>query len=243
MTRRSIFSAIRAAAAFIALAGAAAAAEAANPPQGFQETVVFTGLSNPTQVRFLPDGRVLVAEKSGLIKMFDSQADPTPDVFADLRANVHDFWDRGMLGLAVHPNFPASPYVYVLSIYDAPVGGTAPTWGDACANPPGATGDGCVVSGRLSRLTAAGNQMTGPEQVLVNDWCQQYPSHSVGDLAFGADGALYVTAGDGASFNFADYGQDGSPVNPWVSRWSAGPRPRPHAGSRARPWSRSPTAA
>jgi glucose/arabinose dehydrogenase len=50
--------------------------------------------------------------------------------------------------------------------------------------------------------------------VFINDWCQQYPSHSVGDLAFGADGNLYVTGGDGASFNFADYGQDGSPVNP-----------------------------
>ena len=49
--------------------------------------------------------------------------------------------------------------------------------------------------------------MTGPEQVLINDWCQQFPSHSVGDLAFGADGALYVSGGDGASFNNADYGQ------------------------------------
>ena len=78
-------------------------------------------------------------------------------------------------------------------------------------DPPGATGDGCVVSGRLSRLQAAGNVMTGTEQVLIEDWCQQYPSHSVGTLAFGADGALYVSGGDGASFNFADYGQDGSP--------------------------------
>jgi PKD repeat protein len=50
--------------------------------------------------------------------------------------------------------------------------------------------------------------------VFINDWCQQYPSHSVGDLAFGGDGALYVTGGDGASFNFADWGQDGSPLNP-----------------------------
>ena len=192
----------------------APAARASVLPTGFSESVVWSGLTNPTNIEFAADGHIFVAEKSGLIKVFDSQADPTPDVFADLRANVHDFWDRGMLGLAVHPNFPASPYVYVLYTYDAAVGGTAPTWGDACASPPGATGDGCVVSGRLSRLTAAGNQMTGPEQMLVNDWCQQYPSHSVGDLAFGADGALYVTAGDGASFNFADYGQDGSPVNP-----------------------------
>ena len=71
-----------------------------------------------------------------------------------------------------------------------------------------------MISGRLSRLQAAGDVMTGAEQVLVEDWCQQYPSHSVGSLAFGADGALYVTGGDGASFNFTDYGQDGSPVNP-----------------------------
>ncbi len=58
--------------------------------------------------------------------------------------------------------------------------------------------------------------MTGPEQVLINDWCQQYPSHSVGDLRFGADGALYVSGGDGASWTDADYGQfggsDGSPT-------------------------------
>ena len=52
--------------------------------------------------------------------------------------------------------------------------------------------------------------MTGSEQVLVEDWCQQYPSHSVGAAEFGTDGALYASAGDGASFNFVDYGQDGA---------------------------------
>ena len=36
----------------------------------------------------------------------------------------------------------------------------------------------------------------------------------MGTIEFGADGALYVTAGDGASFNFVDFGQDGNPVNP-----------------------------
>ena len=52
--------------------------------------------------------------------------------------------------------------------------------------------------------------MTGTETVLVEDWCQQYPSHSVGTIAFGPDGALYASGGDGASFNFVDYGQDGA---------------------------------
>jgi hypothetical protein len=149
-------------------------ARAGTLPQGFSESVVFGGVANPTAIRFANDGRVFVAEKSGLIKVFDNEQDQTATVFADLRSNVHDFWDRGMLGMAVHPSFPASPYVYVLYTYDAPIGGSPPTWGDACANPPGATGDGCVVSGRLSRLTAsASHQMTGPEQVFINDWCQQ----------------------------------------------------------------------
>ena len=56
--------------------------------------------------------------------------------------------------------------------------------------------------------------MTGSEQVLVEDWCQQYPSHSIGTVEFGRDGALYASGGDGASFNFTDYGQDGSQLNP-----------------------------
>ncbi len=56
--------------------------------------------------------------------------------------------------------------------------------------------------------------MTGAEQVLIEGWFQQFPSHSVGSLAFGNDGALYVSGGDGASFYFTDYGQKGIPLNP-----------------------------
>ncbi len=200
---------------FIAcLAGGASAAHAATPP-GFRDSEVFTGLESPTALRFSPDGRVFVAEKSGLIKVFDSLDDKTPTVFADLRTQVYNFWDRGLLGMALDPQFPAKPYVYVLYTTDAEVGGVPPLWGspgvseDDCPTPPGPTSAGCVVSGRLSRLTAKGNRRTGPEQVLINDWCQQYPSHSIGDLAFGGGPSppLYVSGGDGASFSKSDYGQ------------------------------------
>jgi glucose/arabinose dehydrogenase len=189
-------------------------------PPGFQDTVVLTGLVQPTAIEFASDGRIFVAEKSGRIRLFSNLSDSTPSTFADLRTNTYNFWDRGMLGMALHPNFPVTPYVYVLYAHDAEIGGTAPRWGspgntsDPCPNPPGATLDGCVISGRLSRLTASGDVMTGSELVLVEDWCQQYPSHSVGSLEFGQDGMLYVTGGDGASFNFADWGQDGNPLNP-----------------------------
>jgi glucose/arabinose dehydrogenase len=208
------------AASSLVVVGTTEPAAAASLPPGFQEEIVFSGLTEPTAVRFSPDGRVFVAEKSGLVKVFDNLSDTTPSVFTDLRTQVHNFWDRGLLDVALAPNFPADPWVYVLYTFDAAVGGTAPRWGsvggtsDGCPTPPGATGDGCVVAGRLSRLQASGNVAVGAEQVLVEGWCQQYPSHSIGSLAFGADGALYVSGGDGASFNFVDYGQDGTPVNP-----------------------------
>ena len=56
--------------------------------------------------------------------------------------------------------------------------------------------------------------MVGDEQVLIEDWCQQGPTHTIGDLRFGADGALYVSGGDAASPDFVDYGQMGIPANP-----------------------------
>ncbi|MBA3234415.1 MAG: PQQ-dependent sugar dehydrogenase [Chloroflexi bacterium] len=182
-------------------------------------------------VAFAPNGNVFVAEKRGVILRYSSATSTTPVVFADLNTNVHNYWDRGLLGLAVHPQYPSQPYVYVLYAYNHILGDStpAPRWpanspgsyADSCPTPPGGTTDGCVISGRLSRLTSSGGVMTGPEDVLIEDWCQQFPSHSVGNLMFGPEGALYVSAGDGAGFNGVDYGQRGgtlsdtpTPTNP-----------------------------
>jgi glucose/arabinose dehydrogenase/PKD repeat protein len=186
-----------------------ASAQSETLPPGFHDSIVISGLIRPTVVRFSPDGRVFVAEKSGIVKVFPSLTATTPTIFVDLTTNVDNYWDRGLLGMALDPGFPSNPYVYVLYAYDAPIGGTAPVWNDGCPTPPGPNTDGCVVSGRLSRLTASGNVMSGPEKVLINAWGQQFPSHSLGALQFGADGALYASDGDGASMGTVDYGQFG----------------------------------
>jgi glucose/arabinose dehydrogenase len=173
----------------------------------FQEEVVFSGLVQPIVVDFASDGRVFVGEKSGIIKVFDSVSDPTASIWADLRTNVHNYWDRGLLGLAVDPDFASNGRVYVAYTHNAPIGGTAPYWPDDCPNPPGGGGsgdDGCVASGRVSAITAG-----GAEQVLVEDWCQQFASHSMSDIVFDLEGALIVNGGDGANFNTSDYGQLG----------------------------------
>ena len=214
---------LRCAAASVSLflfAAMASRAGAQTLPAGFRDSIALTGLKQPTAVAFSPDGRVFVAEKSGIIRVFASLTATTPTIFANLATNVYNGWDRGLLGLALDPEFPTKPYVYVLYAYDGDIGGAAPKWGtagvlsDPCPTPPGATGDGCTVSGRLSRLQASGSVMTGSELVLIHNWFQQYPSHSLGSIAFGSDGALYASGGDGASYNWADYGQKGVPLNP-----------------------------
>ena len=194
---------------------------------GFHDYVVFDGLTRPTSVEFSSDGRIFVTEKRGVLKVFDGLDDTTATVAADLRTNTYNSWDRGMLGLALHPAFPAVPDVFVAYTHDALPGGTAPRWGrpgvdnDTCPTPPGETDDGCVVGARISRLRLAGSVWDGVEHVLVEDWCQQFPSHTIGTLAFGADGALYAGAGDGANFDFADHGQRGNPCGDPVGEGGA----------------------
>jgi glucose/arabinose dehydrogenase len=181
-------------------------------PSGFQDQIVFAGLDYPTNMEFAANGMIFVTEKGGKIKVFDNLGDSDPTVFADLSTNVLNIGDRGLLGLALHPNFPVEPWIYVLYTLDALPGGNAPHWNDDCDQGSGS----CLAMGRLSKLKAdaSGKVMTGVEQVLAEGWCQQFVSHSIGDLKFGADGMLYATGGDGANFWVVDYGQLGSPANP-----------------------------
>jgi glucose/arabinose dehydrogenase len=208
----------------ILVLGTAARAGAETLPPGFQDQVVLSGLDDPTSIAFNQDGsKVFVGLKGGVIKEFDGFGDPTPTVVADLRTEVYNHFDRGLLGLALDPQYPARPYLYALYSLDAPPGESPPYWGqpgdpndlndsgDPCVDPGG--GD-CTVTGRLARLTLGTNDVATAKQNLITDWCDQSSTHSVGDLAFGPDGALYASGGDGARYGFTDWGQNGNPLNP-----------------------------
>ena len=93
-------------------------AAAALPP-GFTETVAFSGLTNPTAVRFAPDGRVFVAEKGGLIKVFDEPLGPDADgVRRPQHARCTTSGTAGCSASRSTRASPPGPYVYVLYAYD-----------------------------------------------------------------------------------------------------------------------------
>jgi glucose/arabinose dehydrogenase len=220
-------------AAAIVLAAAPAAQAEPALPAGFEDEIVFAGLEQPTNFRFAPDGRVFVAEKPGRILVYESIEDSTPDVFADLRADVYDNGDRGLLGLELDPEYTTGrPYVYALYTWDHVLGEswdpTDPKYGTPeVSGDPGCPSQNsaatCLVSGRLVRLTEdpeTPNQALEvgglpKEEELLQGWCQQFSSHSVGELQFGPEGALYVSGGEGAAYeSIPDYGQLGTPPNP-----------------------------
>ena len=167
------------------LAGSLAPPAAAAPPlqpvdPHYQDEVVLDGLESPMAVRFAPapDGRIFVAEKSGKVLAFDDKRDKEPVTVVDLSDEVHDFWDRGLLGMALDPAFTVNGRLFLLYARDAAIGGTAPRWGDTCPDPPGAMAQGCVVSGALVRVTVDALGVGTVDKTLIEDeWCQQYRIH------------------------------------------------------------------
>jgi len=108
------------AAAVIFCAGTSVPAHADTRPvevldPNLQVTTAVTGLSGPIGVVFLPRGDgvidMLVLEKaSGLVKrVLDGVIQPTPVL--DLAVNSNS--ERGLLSMVLHPNFPATPDVFV----------------------------------------------------------------------------------------------------------------------------------
>lgn len=163
-------------------------------PAGFADTLVANPGGQVTAFAFAPDGRLLITTQGGTLRVVENGSLlSTPALNFNtgwpVRRICSDF-ERGLLGIAVDPNFAANNYLYLY--YTAVV---TPTLVTDCAS--GAGRNSPNVVNRVSRFTLTGNTvLTTTEQVLVDNIPSLNGNHNGGDLNFGKDGYLYVSAGD-----------------------------------------------
>ncbi len=93
------------------------------PDEGdFSGQTIITGLNQPTAIDFAEvgsDDLMYIAQKDGNVRLAINGVLQS-GVFLDYTTEVNNVRDRGLLGLAVHPDFVANPYVYILYTYDPP---------------------------------------------------------------------------------------------------------------------------
>ena len=178
-------------------------AQAATYPAGFEERTIASGLTGPVGVAWTPDGRMLVIEKDGRLKVAPA-AGGAPTTVLDITGRVNSYWDRGLLGVAVDSAFASNRYIYLLYTYDV--------------NPLTPDGSGAAIS-RLSRFELSPTNQVSNEAVLLGTWTggacpapsntvdcipSEGASHSIGSVRSAPDGTLYVGSGDASSFSNVD---------------------------------------
>lgn len=233
---------------------------------GFYEEVVADHLPFATALAFDRDGRIFIALKAGIVRVWENGS-LLPEPFLDISTQVNDVFDRGLLGIALHPDFPTQPYVYLLFTRDPPgvvpdaagsraarlirveadpqtnfttaLPGMESAQNPSClaAPPPSGCPGHVVLLGRNSLRPFLGNEIDGrdttrascmaggtmgvlPLVLPSDDPNLPYPegtsrpiedcspvderTHTIGTVAFGPRGELFVSAGDGANFNVVD---------------------------------------
>ncbi|HYF62875.1 MAG TPA: PQQ-dependent sugar dehydrogenase [Herpetosiphonaceae bacterium] len=172
-------------------AGAAAAPLHRPPPSGFTDSLV-ASVSQPTDIAWTPDGLMLITTQPGYLRIYQNGtliAQPA----LDLSGVVCDDVERGLLGVAVDPSFASNHFLYLY--YTRNKHGGCAT-GESAANRP---------VNRASRFVLDGTAVNpASEVVLVDNILSVYGNHNAGDMAFGADGRLYISIGDGGAGGPAD---------------------------------------
>lgn len=144
-------------------------------PAGFTRDESFvTGLTQATALAQAPDGRLLIAEQGGAVRVVKA-GQLLLQPFVQLAVDAAG--ERGLIGLTLHPNFPATPHVFVH--YTTRAG---------------------AVHNRISRFTALGDvALPASELILVElPALSGATNHNGGALHFGGDGKLYVGVGENA---------------------------------------------
>jgi glucose/arabinose dehydrogenase len=161
-------------------------------PAGYTWDVIAEGFTRPTGLATPPDGsgRLFVLEQEGLIYIIqDGQQFPVP--FLDLRerASTRGSTVRGLLGMAFHPRYTKNGYFFVHYTQEG--------------------GDSVIARFQVSDNPNLANPKTEMRFFEIN-----YPigEHVGGALAFGPDGKLYFSIGDGGAAGYGD--EPGNAQNP-----------------------------
>ena len=188
------------------------ATRAGDPMPGFLDTPYVTGLSLPTAIAFLPDGRLLITEKGGTggpgtaaLKLFDGSATTTL-----LTLSVCTDSEMGLLGVAVDPDFARTGFVYLYRS-EAGAGGCETSTGR---------------SNQVVRGTMAGGSVSASSLTILLDFIRtDNGNHDGGVLRIGPDKKLYVGVGDtglgdgqAPGFSTNPYAQDLASLNGKILR-------------------------
>jgi glucose/arabinose dehydrogenase len=79
-------------------------------PTGFAQQIVATGFTGATAMALLPDGRILVCEQTGDLRMMKNGCLLPEPV---LSLTVDSYWERGLIGITLDPRFPENGHVYL----------------------------------------------------------------------------------------------------------------------------------
>jgi glucose/arabinose dehydrogenase len=146
------------------------------PPEIALETLA-TGLTQPTSIAHAGDARIFLTLQNGQVVAFEGGHVRAP-AFLDIRALVGCCGERGLLGLAFHPQYSENGFFFVDYTNTA--------------------GDTVIARYRVSSDPGAADSSSGVTLLTIP---QPFANHNGGQLAFGPDGYLYVGMGDGGSAN------------------------------------------
>ena len=144
---------------------------------------------NPLDIQHSGDGtnRLYVAEQRGMVHVFEnSQYVKEANIFLDIRDRVNDAgFEEGLLGLAFHPDYLNNGYFYI----------------DYTASNPMRT-----VIARYSVSLSNPDSADENSEFIIMEIPQPFENHNGGQISFGSDGYLYISLGDGGSFDGDPFG-------------------------------------
>jgi glucose/arabinose dehydrogenase len=153
-------------------------------PSQFTDSLV-ASIGRPTDLAFTPDGRLLVTTQGGDLRVIVG-GNLLPTAALNLSSRMCTESERGLLGIAVDPQFVQNGHVYLFYTFKR---------SNHCENHREVTGP----VNRVSRFTYDRSRNTidiASEFVLLDDMLSLGGNHNGGDLAIGRDGMLYISSGD-----------------------------------------------